>query len=150
MRNLAVGLKGYNKNKDENDKKNYMLKVLIILIFISLLPNISFSKELNDKIKFHPPETEAESALDRILKIDNEIIKGGNNDKDTFTKDFIIEDDKQAKKAQESDPDNLDGGPCLLADSGRNCGFLTGGNDISTNIGFLYYTNKIENNIIYI
>jgi len=43
------------------------LILLIFSIFLLALTEHSFSQESNNKIKFHPPETEAEKALDNVL-----------------------------------------------------------------------------------
>lgn len=117
-----------------------MFKVLIISIFVLLLPTQSFSKELDKKIKFHLPETEAEKVLDVVLSIENSIIRNKQNIKEEiFTKDFLKEELGQAKYYEECAKGGI---WCNKNDIEhfKNISHITGSRYKESNHNFFYFT----------
>jgi hypothetical protein len=120
---------------------NSILKVLLLLVF-SIFYRSNTCYAIHNTVKFHLPETEAERALDRIMMIESGLVKGDNND--IYTKSFNVDYHKWIDKIhdnKECETNDL----CLGESS-----VLTCVQDSLTDIGFLYYTVKIENDIIYI
>jgi hypothetical protein len=126
-----------------------MLKLISIVLTVFLLTKPGFSKETEKKIKFHPPETEAEKALDEILRIGNDIILNKQNTKEEiFTKDFLKEELWQAKYYEECNKGNV---WCNKDDIKRfqNISHITGGYKKS-NHDFLYLTSGDTKKLIFI
>jgi len=134
-----------------------MLKLISIVLTVFLLIKPSFSIETEKKIKFHPPEAEAEKALDEILRIyysdykvfkivkdeklrDYKCIKKPYECKKFFTQNFSI----MFRKKANDQCKNIDKEDICLAGDGMSCG-----NDYG-NIDFGYHTYKTEKSIAYI
>lgn len=76
----------------------------LTLFFCTSLQTFAVPKQnTTNKIKFHKPETDAEKALDIILRVENGVEKNSKlKHEDMFTKEFDEDYDRQEKKTRES------------------------------------------------
>jgi hypothetical protein len=89
------------------------MKFLALTLFfcISLQTFATPKQNTTNKIKFHKPETDAEKALDMILKVENGVEKNSKlKHEDMFTKEFDEDYERQDKKARESKECKDEGG----------------------------------------
>ncbi|QED23838.1 hypothetical protein [Candidatus Deianiraea vastatrix] len=93
--------------------------------------------------KFHKPETEAERALDEILRVETGLEQNSKlNDEDMFTKGFINECKRKQNEALNSQEckEECNGYPCGIVcyPFHKNC--IIRGNDNST-VGYVFHTS---------
>ncbi len=143
----------------------------ITLVALSLFNHIAIAQEKT--IKFHKPETEAEKALDMILRVSEGLMpdcqKGFNSEifcpnckeikngvlkiqctdftNDNITTQAFREDENRQQREYEAKEGCKNDGLCMFSASDH----LLCTNGSLTTIGFLYYTKKYQDNIyIYI
>lgn len=108
---------------------------LAILALVLLSQNNVFASD-NKTIKFHKAETEAEKALDNILRINNGSIRN-KNIKEMLTNEFDEDYKRQENEALNSEACKKEGGyDCLAWDGGGiECG------NADPEFGYIFYTS---------
>jgi hypothetical protein len=120
------------------------MKVLNLITILILLTNthLAYTKD----VKFHAPETEAEKALDKILRTEEGLDLGQMKYEDITTKAFRADEARQQAEYEERWGCKKGMGDlCDFSDTGH----ITNSQDILTDIGFLYYT-LIEGKAVHI
>lgn len=119
--------------------------LLVSTILYATFSNIVIAKEKT--VKFHKPETEAEKALDRILRDQDNLDSDKVTHFDSVSTDaFELSYNEQMKKAERILCPDEDDETCQFSYAlPRRCTPYA-----VTDIGFLYYTYTVEDDIQYI
>jgi hypothetical protein len=118
------------------------MKVLNLITILILLINTHFTYAKD--VKFHAPETEAEKALDKILRTEEGLDLGQMKYKDITTKAFRADEARQqAEYEKKWGCKDGDGEICTFSEVSR----ITCAHGYLTNIGFLYYSQEYKGNL---
>ncbi len=116
------------------------MKFLYLIFMVLCAINPVLAEEKTDKtetIKFHQPQTDAEKALDRILRVEDRL-EGTkiNKYEDITTKAFRDDEYRKQVEYEKSFGCNSKIDLCDFMEANH----ITGSQDILTDIGFLYHT----------